>query len=150
MKNLAFLLLILLTVTLTYGEGLPEKNAKVEARFVEMIIKVAPDVIIMPEGIYKAPLDEIEIKSDEIKELNRKYNLMSIEKMFAKKAPKEELAKEFPERQARAPEDAEEPDLENIFLLKFPEHTDTQELIDEYKTIEGVIYIEENKTVSIF
>ncbi|MEK9137638.1 MAG: hypothetical protein AAB393_10990, partial [Bacteroidota bacterium] len=42
-----------------------------------------------------------------------------IEKMFAKKKAKEEAAKEFPEREARAPEDAEEPDLENTFLLKF-------------------------------
>ena len=149
MRTLVFLS-ILIVSALAYGSGLTEKSPKAEAFFVEIIIKVSSDVIIMPEGTYKAPLGEIEIKSDEIKDLNRKYNLISIEKMYAKKKTAEEVAKEFPERQARAPEDAEEPDLENTFLFKFPEHTDVQALTEEYETIEGVMYIEENKTVSIF
>ncbi len=144
MKNLAILICLLATLAAC------ALFAEVENRYVEVIIKVKPDVIIMPEGVYNAPLDEIEIESDEIKELNKKYNLMSIEKMFAKKKPKEEVAKEFPEREARAPEGAEEPDLENIFLLKFPDHTDLRALMDEYKAVDGVIYIEENKEVSIF
>ena len=143
MKNLAILICLLATLVAS------ALSAEVESRYVGVIIKVKPDMIIMPEGAYNAPLDEIEIDSDDITELNKKYNLMSIEKMFTKK-PKEEVAKEFPERAARAPEDAEAPDLENTFLLKFPEHTDIQAVIDEYKAVDGVIYIEENKEVSIF
>ncbi|MDP3789855.1 MAG: hypothetical protein Q8R48_05585 [Candidatus Omnitrophota bacterium] len=149
MKTLVFLSILMISL-LAYGEGLPEKCPEPEAFFVEMIIRINPDVIIMPEGTYKAPLGEIEIKSSEIKDLNRKYNLISIERMYAKKKSAEEVAKEFPEREARAPEGAEAPDLENTFLLKFPEHTDIRELINEYKATEGVIYIEENRTVSIF
>lgn len=149
MRSLAFLLILIIPAIALCG-SLPEKGTAVETPYVEMIIKVESDIIIMPEGTYKAPLGEIEIKSDEIRDLNRKYNLMSIEKMYAKKKSADEVAKEFPEREARAPEGVEEPDLENTFLLKFPEHTDVRELMNEYKTIEGVIYIEENKTVSIF
>lgn len=149
MKILVFLS-ILVVATSACAVGLPEKSPKVEAFFVEMIIKVKPDVIIMSDGTYKAPLGEIEIKSDGIKELNKRFNLVSIEKMFAKKKSAEEAAKEFPEREARAPESAEMPDLENTFLFKFPEHTDVRALIDGYKAAEGVIYIEENRAVSVF
>ena len=129
MKNLAILLLVIGVVCAYCPSVL---SAEVGSRYVEVIIKVEPGIIIMPEGAYKAPLGEIKIESDGIEELNTKYNLMSIEKMFAKKKLEEA------------------PDLENTFLLKFPEHTDLKVLMDEYKEVEGVIYIEENKEVSIF
>ena len=126
------------------------ENEKVEARFTEIIIKVKPDIIIMPEGTYKPPLNEVEVCSPELQELNKEFNLIIIEKMYALKKPAEEVGKEFPEREARAPEGIEEPDLENTFLLKFPEHTDPKAIIEEYEKLKDVIYVEENKVFEIF
>lgn len=130
--------------------GFPEKSTKVEVRFTEIVIKVKPDVIVMPEGHYMAPLSEIEIDSEPLQALNRKFNLFSIERMFVRKRPDEEAAKEYPEREARVPEDVETPDIENTFLLKFPELIAADEIIDEYKKLEDVIYAEENTTLDIF
>lgn len=142
--------LFLLILVISYGMGFPQESPEVEARFVEIIIKVKPGIITMPEGTYKAPIEEIEIKEEGLKSINKKFNLISIEKMFARKKPKEEVAKDYPEREARAPEDVEEPDLENIFLLRFPEHIDPNTIISEYEKIEDVIYAEENMPVSIY
>lgn len=143
-------LLILIIAAISWGTAFPEKNPTVQVQFAEIILKVKPDVIIMPEGTYKVSLSEVYIDSEELKELNRKFHLISIEKMFARKKTEEEVLKEFPEREARAPEEAEEPDLENTFLLRFPELINITVLIEEYEKIEEVIYAEENKTVEIF
>lgn len=151
-KKLFLLILIVGAVACGMGfpEKGPEKGPEVEVRFTEVIVKVEPDVIVMPEGTYKAPLSEVEIKSEEIKELNKKFNLTSIERMFARKKPEQEVLKEFPEREERVPEEAETPDLENTFILKFPELIDAGVIIEEYEKIEDVIYAEENKSVGIF
>lgn len=142
--------LYLLVVVLCCVMGFSGEAPKIGVFFIEIIIKVKPDVIIMPEGSYKAPIDEIEIKSEGLRELNKKFNLITIERMFHRKKSKEEIAKEYPEREERAPEVTEEVDLENVFLLKFPEHIDPDEIISEYEKLEEVIYAEENKRVEIF
>lgn len=132
MNKKVFLLLAVIVVAC--GMGFPEKGTEVNVRFTEIIIKLEPDVIVIPEGTYKVPLSEIEIKSEEIEELNREFNLVSIEKMFARKRPGE----------------AEEPELENTFLLKFPDLVEPDAVIDAYEALEEVIYAEENKVVGIF
>ncbi|MDB4349660.1 hypothetical protein OAA99_01765 [Omnitrophica bacterium] len=137
-------------LVLLYGMGYSEDNPSVEAPLTEIIIKVKEDVIIMPEGSYKSSISDIEINSKELSSLNMKYNLVTIEKMYARKRSEKEAAREYPEREARAPADAEEPDLDNTYLLKFPEHIEPREIVSEYERIDDVIYAEENKTLSIF
>lgn len=138
-------LIILFCGVSLYGEG----EEKVEARLTEIILKVYPDTIVIPEGLYTAPVEEITINSEGIRELNKKFNLVSIEKMYAKKMSREEAAAEFPEREARAPEEAQEQDLEDTFLLKFPDLIDAKLIISEYEEVEDVIYAEENMVFSI-
>jgi len=121
-----------------------------DVRLAEIILKVEDGVILMPEGTYKMPVENVDIRSQELVELNRKFNLVTIEKMYAKKKLSEEVAREFPEREARAPEWVENTDLDNTYLLKFPEHIDVRGIVKEYQEIEGVIYAEENKVLSIF
>jgi len=117
----------------SFGEGpLP-----VQVKYKEVIVKVEEDVIKLPEGEYGAPLEDIEISSDEMVELNRKFNLQAIEKMFAIKGDDAE--------------NADEGDgLENLFLFKFPELNDAEAMIAEYSDLEDVIYAEENMPVGIF
>lgn len=149
MRNIV-VLYILLCLVLFSGLVFCEETPKIGVFFIEIIIKVKPDVIIMPEGFYKAPINQIVIRSEGIKELNKKFNLISMERMYAKKRPKEEVAEEFPQRESRAPQEAEEPDLEDTFLLKFPEHIDPDLIIKEYENLEEVIYAEENISLEIF
>jgi hypothetical protein len=123
---------------------------EVDVRLSEIIIKVEGDIIVMPEGVYKAPVENIDIRSKELKELNSKFNLVTIEKMYARKKSEEEVAREFPEREMRAPEGVKNTDIDNTYLLRFPEHIDAREIAREYQEIEGVIYAEENKVMKIF
>lgn len=125
-------------------------GAGVKEEFTEIIIKVESDIIVLPEGTYTAPLSEIRVISEPLQELNKRYNLVSIEKMYVVKKPADEIAGEFPEREARAPEDSVVPGLENTFLFKFPGLVDVEELIREYEALEEVEYAEENKKVSIY
>ena len=147
-KICAFLLLLI--IALSCSKTFPEKDTELEVSFVEVIIKVRPDTIVMPKGTCKAPLSEIEINSRKLKALNRKFNLITLEKAFTGGRSKEELQEEFPERQARAPQDAPVVDLENIYLMKFPEHTSVDAVIEEYEAAKEIIYAEENKTLEIF
>ena len=145
------LLLVLFLLMITCGMAIPEKGGgEVEVRFTEIVVKVRPDAIVMPEGDYRAPLSEIEIHSDELKALNRKFNLFSIERMFARKKSDEKVGEEYPEREARAPEDVEKPDIENTFLLKFPDLISANAIVNEYERLEDVIYAEENAVLDIY
>ncbi len=132
--NLPLLLMYMCICGMSASEEAPEETPEVEVRFAEIIIKVEPEVIVMPEGSRRAPLSEIEIKSKALKELNRKFNLEAIERLYAK----------------RELEEAEEPDLEEVYLLRFPELNDVDAMIREYQKLEGVIYAEENMVLSIY
>ena len=145
------ILLYILMSLLLCGMGSPEESPEVEVSFTEIIIKVDPEVIIIPEGAQTAPVGEIEINSDELKGLNRQFNLVSLERVFRVKKAKDEAGEEYQQKEiSMAPEGEETPDLENIFLLKFPELIAAQVIIDEYNKLDEVIYAEENRTFSIF
>lgn len=149
MKRIIALLLLIITA-ISCDSAFPEKDPTVQVTLTEIILKVKPGVIAMPEGTYQVSLNELYISSEELKELNGKFHLINIEKMFARKKAKEEALKEFPEIEAREPYETEEPDLENTFLLRFPGLIDAAEIIEEYEKIEDVIYAEENRSVEIF
>ena len=93
-------------------------------------------------------LEDIEIKSSELSDLISKYNLISIEKMYVRKRPENELAKERL-KETRADSETEAPDLDDVYLLKFPMHTNMDELISEYESLDEVIYAEENAVMSV-
>lgn len=153
MSRLGLILMISMLIFALGMEGNQQgQPLTVEVRASEIILKVEDNTILMPEGAYRAAIRDIEIHSRELRDINSKFNIISIERMYATKAGKDDVAQEFPEREMRAEEEEgeeEEPDLENIFLLKFPEHIDPAEIVREYEKIEEVIYAETNKTVSI-
>ncbi len=145
------IILMFAVALFSYGMSDLEETSypSLDVRLTEIILKVEDGVILMPEGTYKMPVENVDIRSEELVELNRKYNLETIEKMYANKKSAEEVAREFPEREVRAPEGVENTDLGNTYLLKFPEHIDVREIVKDYKEVEGVIYAEENKVLTI-
>lgn len=132
-------LITIMVMIFICGMGVPEDSPNVELRTVELIIKVRPETIVMPEGYYKTDINDIVINSENLKELNKRFNLISIERMFAKKIEKGDSEKEYAENE-----------MEDIYLLRFPEHTDMKGLIEGYGSADEVIYAEENKTLEIF
>ncbi len=115
-----------------------EAPNEVEGRFVEIIVKVEKDTIVMPEGRASAPLEEIEVESEDLEELNKKFNILRIDRIFAKR-PKEELA-----------ESSEDAGLEDIFVFRFSDLNDVGTMIGEYEALEEVEYAEVNKAAKIF
>lgn len=138
MKRYGVLILLVMVLLTAVGMDTPQEGAKeeraVKARFTEIIIKVRPGVIVMPEGIQAPPLSEVEIGSEAIKELNSKFNLLSIERLFLRKREGQEAYL----------------DLEDVFLFKFPDLINPDEIIDEYQKLDEVIYAEKNEVVTIF
>ncbi len=137
MTKISVIILSAVILLFTCGMSEAEKplTPSVDVRLTEVIIKVDDGVITMPEGVYKAPIGDIEIGSAGLKELNKKFNLVSIEKMYAGKTKGDTGGSSG---------------LENTYLLKFPEHIDTGLLVAEYEGVDGVIYAEENKVMTIF
>jgi hypothetical protein len=144
--TLAQIIAIAMILFFLCGMGYPDDAERVETRSTEIVIKVNPDIIVMPEGVYSASPGDVDIDSEEMRELNRKFNLIGIERMFAHKAPK---GGGFPEREARAPDNEDAPDMENVFLFSFPEHIELGDILDEYGDLEEVIYAEKNKEARI-
>jgi len=67
---------LLLFVFIQYGEA-QDKIKK------EIIIQVKPNIIALPEGeIAKVPLSAARVRSTELRELNKKYKAVSIEKVY--------------------------------------------------------------------
>ena len=79
MKSLFIFIIILFLFIPTVAADL---GCEVKTRLSEVIIKVNPETIDMPEGIYTAPLKDIRFSSEDMDDLNKKYNLISIEKIF--------------------------------------------------------------------
>ena len=148
MKNISVFIIVM--TLFNCSTVLAEEGPEIEVRSAEIIIKVAPGTITMPEGHYRSPLSEIDISSDALMEINKKFNLISIERMFAKKAPEDKATEEYSGEEPVGSGEEEQADLENIYLLKFPDNIDPYIIIKELEIIKDVVYAEKNEIVTIF
>jgi subtilisin family serine protease len=90
-----------------------------------------------------------------IRTLNAKHNVSSIEPVFkglyrrmkegkTASAAVDEVKARFPERAKRAPKGAGVPDLTGICLVKFPEGTDINEVLADFRKDPNIEYAEPN------
>jgi len=151
MKKMKKISVFIIVMTLfSCSTVLAEEGPEIEVRSAEIIIKVAPGTITMPEGHYRSPLSDVDISSDALIEINKKFNLISIEKMFARKAPEDKAGEGYQEEEPARSGEEEGTDLENIFILKFPDNFDPYIIIKELEMIKDVVYAEKNEIVTIF
>lgn len=111
----------------------PHRGSGEKGLYAEIIIKLKPGIIIMPKGVHKVAAGEIRINSDRLKEVNEKHGLINIEKVFSKRK-----------------EDFKISALANIFVFRFPEDSNIDELLKVYGRLDAVIYAEENAILSIY
>ena len=136
----------------------------------EVIIEVKPDIITLPPNqVVKVPVHVARFRSTPLRELNEKYNAVSIEKLFTDQSIQRAEASgilvskarsalradgsverdlsdivDNKERKALETKGKEMVQAEDIFLLTFDlDHEDQVErLLDEYRALEVVEYIE--------
>lgn len=127
----------------------------------QIIIKFKPELGAQAGKLFKeGKAFKLVTGTDTIDNLNQKHKIKNIKRVFEDLETKgkakgkdfitasedaQEAAKEFPQRQKRAPEDTETPDLENIYLLEAGDAgTDILAMAEEYKGDPDVVYAEPN------
>lgn len=108
-----------------HTEVLPRKNSG-ETVTGEFIIEVKKGVIDIGQEKGIIPAEKIFINSESLQKLNKKYNLISIEKLFSG------TRKDTPS---------------DIYVFKFPEHINVRKLMSVYKKNPNIFYLEPNYTV---
>jgi len=106
-----------------------------------MIVKFKPDVIIHDEGTRKFSIDKADIRSNSIKELNKKYKIQNA-RSFTKKERK------F--KKIRSGKIRELPDMSQLYLLEFPGEFDVTSVVEEYKRDPSVEYASPNYLRGLF
>jgi hypothetical protein len=103
--------------------------AKKSARMVkaEMIIEIKRGVVDLGKEPGKVPQEKALINSESMRELNKKYGLVSVERLFSG------TRKELPS---------------DIYVFRFPADVDIDEAIADYKIEGDVVYAEANYSVS--
>ena len=106
-----------------------ENTAKKSAKMVkaEMIIEIKKGIIDMGSEHGIVPQEKVKVSAGLIAELNRKYGLVSVERLFSG------TRKETPS---------------DIYLFRFPPKANMNEIISKYKEDGSVIYAEQNYGVS--
>jgi len=116
--------------------ALPEEDEKALKKPVpqfepgQMIIKFKPEVLEMPFGKRIASAEEVQINVEAIKNLNKKFGLLNVERIY-KKEDKQKL--EFKKQ-----------NLAHTYLFKFPKDRDAETIVKEYKSDPHVEYAEPN------
>ncbi len=135
-------------------------NAFAQDKYVkEIVIKVEHNIIALPGNqVVKVPLSAARVRSTELRELNKKYNALSIEKLFRLKEDarvikkddnKEEvdLGRLFTKKIKKEMEskDKQVIEAEDIFLIQFESEKEINisQLIDDYKQLPVVKYADE-------
>ncbi len=77
-------------------------------------------------------------------ELNRRYGVARISKVFARAPDPEEVARQFPERARRAPPGVNAPTLTYIYKLTMSHHVDVLQAARDYAAHPDVEYAEPN------
>ena len=117
-RKIPHLTILILGLTLVFH---PHKLYSLkEARIIkEILIKVQPEIIAMPGNmaIVRAPLSTCRVRSTPLRNLNKKYNAISIERLFEVKyetREKSEVPKSFVSKE-KEKADQEPVDLSKIF-----------------------------------
>jgi len=106
-----------------------ENAAKKSAKMVkaQMIIEIKKGIIDMGKEHGIVPQEKVKVGTGLLAELNRKYGLISIERLFSG------TRKDTPS---------------DIYVLRFPPKANMNEIISKYKEDGSVIYAEQNYGVS--
>ncbi|MCM8792760.1 MAG: hypothetical protein NC826_06470 [Candidatus Omnitrophica bacterium] len=96
----------------------------------EIIIKFNSDIVGVPAGKRIAKANEIKINVNSIQALNKKFGLLSAERIF-KEDEKRRLEYKLG-------------DLTNVYLFKFPIDADVEVIVKEYRKDPNVEYVEPN------
>jgi hypothetical protein len=137
----------------------------------EIMIEVEPNIIALPENIEikKVPISAVRVRSTELRELNKKYNAVSIERLFkVQQKPKAkqtlrakgamdttkkviDASKVFTGkkrdeliREGQISEDKEVAEAKNVFLISFEPKTSVNinKIADEYRALPVVRLVE--------
>jgi len=85
----------------------------------EIAIKVKHNIIALPAGeVSKVPISAARVRSTELRELNKKYNVVSIEKLFKLKEKSEKLSLKGFKGVEPLQEDASPIDLSKLFTRR--------------------------------
>lgn len=101
----------------------------------EIIIKFKSDILEIPAGKRIATESQIQITANSIRALNKKFGLLSVERIF-KKEDKRRLELKLK-------------DLSNTYLFRFPIDADVEAIVKEYKKDPNVEYAEPNYIMRI-
>jgi thermitase len=120
-------------------------NALAEQKYVpeRIIIKVQPGVMSLPEGIYESEPRKMSIKAASISNLNTKFKVKKIEKVFKKVKKKPGLTK-------LGRKTVQIPDLSNFYIIHLPEGSSIEAIIEEYKKDLNIEYVSPDYLLSIY
>lgn len=106
-----------------------EKVARKAAKMVkaEMIIEIKREVVDLGNELGIVPQEKVSVNSESLSELNKKYGLVSVERLFSG-------------TRTDAPSD--------IYVFRFPLKVNINEVVSNYKREGSVVYAEANYSVS--
>ncbi|HRP37105.1 MAG TPA: S8 family serine peptidase, partial [Candidatus Dojkabacteria bacterium] len=132
-NSLQKVLLIIFVLAINLTNLFAQANPKLQA-----IVMFEKNIITLPHGNTEADVNELKIKSFEVKNIFSKYNARFIRKAFPLFSPNDTLVI------ASTGEQVKLADLSNIYLFDFSDTNSVSEFINDIKGLTEVIYAEPN------
>ncbi|MBP9550204.1 MAG: S8 family serine peptidase, partial [Chitinophagales bacterium] len=126
-------MLIIFVLAINLTNLFAQANPKLQA-----IVMFEKNIITLPHGNTEADVNELKIKSFEVKNIFSKYNARFIRKAFPLFSPNDTLVI------ASTGEQVKLADLSNIYLFDFSDTNSVSEFINDIKGLTEVIYAEPN------
>jgi len=126
---ICLMLMVVLLPTLLFSQNDPR---------LEVIVMFEPGIVTVPKSETEATVNEVQIKSSQIKTAFLKHNVQFVSKAFPRFSPADTLGI------SRTGEQVRLAGLSNIFVLRTPDTATVKVLVNAIKKLPGVVYAEPN------